>query len=265
MNMPESPMLEPPRRERIFNVPLVVLVLIALLGVIHAYVSLALTAQQTDTFLLLFAFVPARYDPTVMSDVVWPGGWAADIWTFVTYAFIHGDVSHLAFNAVWLLAFGSPVARRLGMPRFLLFMALGAVAGAVVHLATHFGDLLPMVGASAAISAAMAAAVRFVFQPGAPAALWRNPEAVYRVPVAPLKESLRDRRVLVFLLVWFGANAVFGWLGSVGIGGIQQAIAWQAHVGGFLFGLFAFAAFDPIPIARPVGSDRANVPPPPNS
>jgi membrane associated rhomboid family serine protease len=55
--------------------------------------------------------------------------------------------------------------------------------------------------------------------------------------------------VLAFLLVWFGANALFGWLGSVGMGGIQQAIAWEAHIGGFAFGLLAFAAFDPIPIA----------------
>jgi membrane associated rhomboid family serine protease len=240
---------KPPGRERIFNVPLVVLVLIALLGLVHAYVVLALTGEQTDAFLLMFAFIPARYDPTVMSDIVWPGGWAADIWTFVTYAFIHGDVSHLVFNVVWLLAFGSPVARRLGTARFLLFMALGAVAGAAVHLAMHFGSWLPMVGASASISAAMAAAIRFAFQPGEPLALWRDPEAVYRVPAAPLAQGLRDRRVIAFLLVWAGANFLFGWLGSVGMGGIQQAIAWEAHVGGFVFGLLAFAVFDPIPIA----------------
>jgi len=246
---------EPPRRERIFNVPLVVLVLIALLGLIHAYVVLALTAEQTDAFLLMFAFIPARYDPTVMSDIVWPGGWAADIWTFVTYAFIHGDVSHLVFNVVWLLAFGSPVARRLGTVRFLLFMALGAVAGAVVHLAAHFGSWLPMIGASASISAAMGAAIRFAFQPGEPPALWRDPEAVYGIPAAPLAQGLRDRRVIAFLLVWAGANFLFGWLGSVGVGGIQQAIAWEAHVGGFMFGLLAFAAFDPIPIANRGNND----------
>jgi membrane associated rhomboid family serine protease len=258
-------MLEPPRRERIFNVPAVLLVLIALLALVHAYLSLALTAEQTDAFLLLFAFVPARYDPTVMSDIVWPGGWAADVWTFVTYAFIHGDVSHLVFNAVWLLAFGSPVARRFGPLRFLLFMAIAAAAGAAVHLATHFGDWLPMVGASASISGAMAAAIRFVFRPGDPLAPWRDRDTAYRAPAAPLMTSLRDRRVLAFLLVWFGANALFGWLGSVSMGGIPQAIAWQAHVGGFVFGLLAFAAFDPIPIATDAGRKEDAAQPPPTS
>ena len=106
----------------------------------------------------------------------WPGGLAADIWTFVTYAFLHGDLNHLVFNSIWLLAFGSPVARRFGTWRFLVFFAPSAAAGgALVHLATHFGQLLPMIGASAAISGAMAAVTRFVFRRGGPLALWREP------------------------------------------------------------------------------------------
>src|SRR5437763_13001575 len=105
-----------------------------------------------------------------------------------------------------------------------------------------------MIGASAAISGAMAAASRFVFQRGGPIALWRNGQEAYRVPAAPLSVSLRDRRVLAFLIVWFGVNLLFG-LGSIGMPGIEQAIAWQAHIGGFVAGLVAFAAFDPIPIA----------------
>ncbi len=43
-----------------------------------------------------------------------PGGFGAQIWTFFTYALIHADLMHLGFNALWLLAFGSPVARRFG-------------------------------------------------------------------------------------------------------------------------------------------------------
>ena len=35
---------------------------------------------------------------------------------FFTYALIHADMTHLGFNALWLLAFGSPVARRFGAP-----------------------------------------------------------------------------------------------------------------------------------------------------
>ncbi|MGA7486205.1 MAG: rhomboid family intramembrane serine protease, partial [Xanthobacteraceae bacterium] len=74
-----------------------------------------------------------------------------------------------------------------------------------------------------------------------------------RVPAPPLAACLRDPRVLAFLTVWFGVNLLFG-VFSVGMAGVEQAIAWQAHVGGFLAGLLAFAAFDPIPMAGAVHS-----------
>jgi membrane associated rhomboid family serine protease len=239
-------MFDQPRRERMLNVPAAVVVLLAVLGLVQLLLMFVLTAEQTTEFLLLFAFIPARYDFSVLSDVAWPGGWAADIWTFVTYALIHADLSHLIFNAVWLLAFGSPVARRFGSLRFTGFMALTAAAGAAVHLVTHFGELLPMVGASAAISGAMAAAARFAFQRGGPLEMWRDRAEACRVPAAPLSVSLRDPRVIAFLLVWFGVNILFG-VFSLGMPGVEQAIAWQAHIGGFLAGLLAFAAFDPVP------------------
>jgi membrane associated rhomboid family serine protease len=241
-------MFDQPRRERMLNVPAAIVVLLAVLGLVQLLLTFVLTAEQTTEFLLLFAFIPARYDFSVLSDVAWPGGWAADIWTFVTYALIHANFSHLIFNAVWLLAFGSPVARRFGPLRFMAFMAMTAAAGAAVHLATHFGELLPMVGASAAISGAMAAASRFAFQRGGPLEMWRDRAEACRVPAAPLSVSLRDARVIAFLLVWFGVNILFG-VFSMGMPGVEQAIAWQAHIGGFLAGLLAFAAFDPVPAA----------------
>jgi membrane associated rhomboid family serine protease len=241
-------MFDQPRRERMLNVPAAIVVLLAVLGLVQLLLMFVLTAEQTTEFLLLFAFIPARYDFSVLSDVAWPGGWAADIWTFITYALIHANFSHLIFNAVWLLAFGSPVARRFGPLRFMAFMAMTAAAGAAVHLATHFGELLPMVGASAAISGAMAAAARFAFQRGGPLEMWRDRAEACRVPAAPLSVSLRDARVIAFLLVWFGVNILFG-VFSMGMPGVEQAIAWQAHIGGFLAGLLAFAAFDPVPAA----------------
>jgi membrane associated rhomboid family serine protease len=262
--MLELPMLEQPRRERMFNVPPVVLVLTAVLGLVQAFYSLALTGDQRDEFLALFAFIPARYDATVTPDLVWPGGWAADAWTFVTYALIHGNLTHLIFNAVWLLAFGSPVARRFGGLRFLAFMAIGAAAGAAMVLLTHFGELLTLVGASAAISGAMAAAMRFVFQPGGPLTQWHSREDAYRVPAVPLMSCLQDARVLAFLLVWFGVNLLFG-LDAVGMAAVGEKIAWQAHIGGFLAGLLAFAAFDPIPPATRGRANQGDETPPPSA
>ena len=238
-------MAEHPAREQIFNVPPVVLALLAIMGLVHAVLVLMLNEEQTTEFLLLFAFIPARYDPGVLPGATWPGGFAANIWTFVSYAFLHGDLNHLFFNMLWLLAFGPPVARRFGSPRFLMFFGMTASAGAALHLATHFGELLPMIGASAAISGAMAAAIRFAFQPGGPLGLWRGHGEAYRVPAVPLLTALRDRRVLAFLLAWFGINALLG-LGLFRMPGVEQAVAWQAHIGGFVAGLLAFRLFDPV-------------------
>ena len=171
-------------------------------------------------FILLFAFIPARYDASLLIGGVMPGGTAADIWTFVTYSLIHADFMHLGFNSIWLLAFGTPVARRFGAARFFAFFAVTAAAGAAAHLLTHARELQPMVGASASISGMMAASMRFAFQRGGP--VWSRGEdpAVYRLPALPLIEALSDRRILIFLIVWFGLNVLFG-LGSLSMTGAR--------------------------------------------
>ena len=232
-------------RQPIFNVPVTVLAMVALLGLIHALFVLALSQEETTEVLLLFAFLPARYDGSFPAGML-PGGWAAGIWTFVTYALIHADLNHLIFNLLWLVAFGTPVARRFGPLRFIAFFVATAAAGAVAHLVTHFGEVLPMIGASAAISGAMAAAMRFAFQPGGPLGRPRSrDESAYRVPAAPLVTMLRDPRLLAFMVVWFGVNLLFG-LGAVTLPGVEQSIAWEGHIGGFLAGLLGFSLFDPV-------------------
>jgi len=224
--------------------------MIAVFGIIHAVRELILSAQQDVEFLWLFAFIPARYTPAVLAVDTLPGGLGADVWTFVTYALLHGDLTHLAINVIWLLPFGTAVARRFGSARFLALFAASAAAGAGVHLLTHPGELLPMIGSSAAVSGFMAAAIRFVFQAGGPLGVFRGGEApIYHVPAVPLREALRDPRILAFLVVWFGLNALFG-VGSVGILGVDQPVAWQAHIGGFLAGLLLFPLFDPVTAAR---------------
>ena len=237
--------MQPPR-ERIFNVPVVVLSLLAAMGLVHAVYELVLSGDQADAFLNLFAFVPARYDLRILHQFPWALGWGAAVWTFLTYAFIHGSLMHLGFNGVWFLAFGTPVARRFGPLRFLMFFLVTAAVGAAVHLAVHSGERLPMVGASAAISGAMAAAMRFAFQRGGPlTAFRRDDEQAYRVPATPLSDMLRDRRLLAFLVVWFGINLLFG-LGVIIVPGDgDMPIAWEAHIGGFLAGLLGFVLFDP--------------------
>ena len=139
------------------------------------------------------------------------------------------------------------MARRFGTWRFLGFCAVTAVAGAALHLLTHPRELLPMIGASAAVSGLMAGSVRFVFQIGGPIDMFRtHDEAAYRVPAAPLLAALRDPRIIIFLVAWFGLNLLFG-IGVPSLPGIDQSVAWQAHIGGFLAGLTLFALFDRVP------------------
>ena len=242
-----EPLPEPPR-QRAINLPPVIVVTLVLLGAIHL-VRLLVGPERDQSVLLLFAFIPARI--TGADAGFLPGGVGADIWTFVSYAFLHGDAIHLLVNAFFLAAFGSVVARRFGTLRFVLFSLLAAVAGALLHFITHLGDPTAMIGASAAISAHMAAACRFIFiapRLGEPTFIELDPA---RRPAASLLTTLSSPRVLSFLAVWFGVNILFGLLSGEG-GLISSAIAWQAHIGGFLFGLLAFPLFDPVPRSAPV-------------
>src|SRR5262249_62054411 len=113
----------------------------------------------------------------------------------------------------------------------------------------------------------MAGAIRFAFQPGGPLAMFRHEEpAAYLVPAAPLSVALRDPRIMVFLLAWFGLNLLFG-IGSIGLPGSEQSIAWEAHIGGVAGGVLLFPPFGPGAareprLARPPpGESCASIPP----
>jgi membrane associated rhomboid family serine protease len=255
---PGTRLVNPPR-ERIFNVPVAVLMTAAVIGLVHAVFVLFLNEQETNQALLIFGFIPARYDLAVLAEEPWWIGWGAAVWTFVTYAFLHANLTHLFINMVWLLAFGTPVARRFGSLRFAILLLAAAVAGAAAHLAVHLGEPQLMIGASAAISGAIAAALRFVFQRGGPLGVLGgggDPEA-YRVPALPLSKMLRDRRALAFMVAWFGINLLFG-PGTISMPGMDQSVAWEAHIGGFLAGLFGFSLLDPV---RPSLDDQATTGP----
>ncbi len=238
------------QREPAFNVPSVIVSLLAILAAIHFVRTQMLTLSQDNYVLALFAFFPTRYEATLLPYGGLPGGVGAQVWTFFTYSLIHGSWIHYGVNAIWLLPFGSAVARRFGAWRFMAFFAVTAAAGAFAHLIAYAGQNAPVVGASAAISGTMAGAMRFAFQPGGPLNFLRTGgDSDFRVPAIPLTGVLRDPRVLIFLGVWFGINLLFGATSlPVGSGlGAGEVVAWQAHIGGFLAGLFLFSWFDPAP------------------
>ena len=254
---PESPPAIPPDapREPVLTLPAALTAYVLLLAVIHLRVLLPPDLENWT--IDVFGFIPKRYDSTLLA-IDFPGGAGAKAWTFVTYSLLHANLSHLGFNVLWLLPFGSALARRFGAIRFFAFMAVTAAAGALAHLITHEHAVAPMIGASASVSGTMAAAIRFAFVQGSFLSFSRgDADAAARVPALSLLRALQNRRVLVFLGVWFGVNIIFG-VGSIAIGADGASVAWQAHIGGFFAGLLLFSLFDPIPRAVPDAADASS-------
>ena len=272
------------RREPMFNAPVVVLGLIAVLIGIYAAYSWAPEPIQ-DRVIRDYAFIPGRLTiglwPDRLADLVkrlgsdrvalhqlrqiralHALGGGLKPWTLLTYAFLHGSWTHVGLNSVWLVAFGPPIARRFGGPRFLLFMAVTAVASALAHWALSPMDFSPLIGASGADSGLMGAATRFMFQPQAPLGAFGSigrPEAD-AIPAARLRDVFVQRRPVIFLLIWLGTNFIFG-AGAQTLGFSDMPVAWVAHLGGFFAGLVLFPLFDRPFKPPPTGGEFAAAPP----
>ena len=118
----------------------------------------------------------------------------------VGHALLHAGWMHLAFNSVGLLCLGHVVQAQAGSLVFLVVSLLSAVAGAVAFLL--IADNAIMIGASGAVFGLLGVVLR-----------WRSrPIALWRV-------------LVVLALISLPAGFVFG-----------AAVAWQAHLGGFLAG-----------------------------
>jgi membrane associated rhomboid family serine protease len=221
----------PSGREPIFNIPGVILAVIALCGIVFVLETYVLNDEQSSDFLWNFAFIPARFSQ--YGGFYSPAAWL----TTVTYSFMHGSIAHIALNMIWLAAFGSPLAARIGPLRMTLFWIVTAVAAVMTHFAVYPDSAVPLVGASGAVSGMMGAAARFGFR----RSTLRN-SAAFVGEILPVGVALRMRTVLVFLGVWFVTNIVSGML-SVGVDS-SATIAWEAHIGGFFIGFFGISLFD---------------------
>jgi membrane associated rhomboid family serine protease len=256
---PDLPADLPPDapREPILTLPGALTAYVLLIALVHLRVLLP--PELENWTIDVFGFIPGRYDPMPLE--LFPGGAGAKVWTFVTYSLLHANLTHIVFNVLWLLPFGSALARRFGALRFFLFMAVTAAAGALAHLVTHEHAVAPMIGASASVSGTMAAAIRFAFVHGSFLSFSRgDADAAAKVPALSLSRALRDPRVLGFLAVWFGVNIIFG-AGSLALGADGAAVAWQAHIGGFFAGLLLFSLFDPVPRATNDAATASSVDP----
>ncbi|MGE0769161.1 MAG: rhomboid family intramembrane serine protease [Hyphomicrobiaceae bacterium] len=225
-------------REPIFNAPAVVVWLLLLLVAVHIGLSLLSDPQWAEAVETL-ALIPARYSGYAGQIA---GGRAAAVTSLVTHQLVHGDIAHLLINSAWLLAFGSAVARRIGTLRFLLFVVLSGIAGAVTFVAFHQGETTIMVGASGALSGLMGGAFRFLFSAfddGGADAFRGDQRMIRRMS---LGELFRDRRARLAIGFWIAIN--FATALAAPLITSAGGIAWEAHLGGFAFGLLLFDVFD---------------------
>jgi len=257
------------RREPIFNVPVIVLVLIAALILVQLVLN-QLGAEAASEAIMAYGFVPGDVTERIYGGVlrrlmdaaitkpddvsISVAAELADYlmsrpsnlpFSFLSYAFLHAGWAHVLINSAWLMAFGSLVARRLGAMRFLVLFVISALGAALFQFVTNMESVMPVIGASGAVSGIMAAAIRFVFQPGESLSGFSlNAMGSYRAPALPLWQTFRDRRTLRFILLWLGINLATG-LAGLPLGLSDGSIAWEAHLGGFITGLILFSWVDP--------------------
>ena len=164
--------------------------------------------------------------------------WLADlqdgtVLRLFTAMFLHADWAHLLGNLVFLLIFGFPSERAMGPWRFLLLFLLG---GAVANLAAVLSIGTPdrvVIGASGAVSAVI----------GAYLALFPSAKLGVVLPLGLFLEFVKAPASLL-IGIWALLQVVFAYTGPA-----FGAVAWSAHIAGFLFGVI-FALFVRAAIAR---------------
>ncbi len=193
------------------NIPRTASVAIAAITAL-AFVIAGLLGAGNEAALQL-GFIPARWSGLLPG---WPGVWA--ILTPLSATLVHGGFLHLAFNLLMLLWCGNQVERVLGRSSLLTLYVAGAFAAAAAQWLAAPSSVVPVIGASGAISAVIGA---------------------FSLSFSRAKQLTRSMRLnrlinaLWLLAAWVVMQMMVGWAA----GGQGVLLATPAHVGGFLAGL----------------------------
>jgi len=148
--------------------------------------------------------------------------------TAMTSMFLHGDVMHIAMNMWYLHVFGDNIESAFGSFKFLLFYIFSGLAAALVHHATNFNSVIPVIGASGAVSGILGA--YFVLYP--------------HVKIKAIGfYSLWTLPTSIVIGSWFALQLIYGFLS---LSADISDIAFWAHLGGFLFGALAGLVFNKV-------------------
>jgi membrane associated rhomboid family serine protease len=136
--------------------------------------------------------------------------------TYITYAFLHGDILHLGGNMLFLWVFGDNVEDALGHFRYLVFYLACAVAGAMLHGMVVPDSQAPLIGASGAVAGIIAAYL--ILHPRVKLWVLAFARIPLRVPA------------YVALVLWIASQFVMFAIDN------ENQISWAAHIGGIVAG-----------------------------
>jgi len=156
-----------------------------------------------------------------------PGRQMANVFTSM---FLHGSWMHLLSNMWFLYIFGNNIEDSMGHARFVVFYLLCGVAAALAQVFVSPDSVIPMVGASGAISGVM----------GAYLLLYPRVRVFCIVPIGIFPISVA-MPAWTMLLYWAGLQLFSGLVGTV-VGETGGVAVW-AHVGGFVAGLLLIKLF----------------------
>lgn len=143
---------------------------------------------------------------------------------FLSSMFMHGDIMHIFGNMMFLFIFGDNLENVLGHIRYVVFYVICGFAAAGAQIVMDTNSIIPMLGASGAISGVLGGYL-LLFPTKPIRALMFN--VVTTVPA------------YVALGFWIGYQILLGFLTSSATGGV----AYAAHIGGFVAGLLLIKPF----------------------
>ncbi len=179
-----------------------------------------------NSIFYLYGLVPARY---TVEEVAFHFNSFHQIFSFLSFMFLHGGLWHLVFNMWSLYIFGDNIEDRLGHSKYLIFYILCGILSGITHMFFNFYSNTPVIGASGAIAGVMGAYL--ILYPRA-----KITTLFFFIPFSI--------PAFVFLGLWFIVqffNATSQVVGS---------IAWWAHIGGFVAGIVLLRFFSDVSFAN---------------
>lgn len=195
--------------------------------------------EYVNVFISRYGLIPANVfsasHDTDLTDRIYP---------FMTSMFLHGGWLHLIGNMLFLYIFGDNVEGRMGHFRYLVFYIVCGLIAALFQFVTNIHSIIPMVGASGAISGVLGAYMTF----------YPKSKILTLVPIFFFIQFIHIPAA-VFIFVWFLIQFLSG-LGTLTAPKETGGVAFWAHIGGFVAGLMLARFFDRRPYTREAPTGR---------